>query len=161
MGAYFKIKKESDIIKKTLIRKKNGSPYPTIDDLNLKIFLLKKYLIDNVVETKIIQNGKSIQLEQPFTRGKELFILLEKEMPNNFIKFVKRLKKFYSNTGMLPDLLDNKNILVTENNEIKIIDLWPLFFKERVKNRDLNEQSYKENLKKFNFLKMKAGLDLE
>ncbi|MBU1177382.1 MAG: hypothetical protein ABIG88_02560 [Patescibacteria group bacterium] len=155
MGAYFKCYKKGNVIKKTLIKKKNGSLYPTINDFNGKIYLIKKYLENFIVDTKVNYDGKYIRVEQPLIIGKDIFKFLkdEKRKPKRFNQFSQKLNNLYLKTGILPDLVNNENILVTKDDEIKIIDIWPLFFKKRIEDGDVSEQSYKENLKKFNFLK--------
>ncbi len=158
MGAYFRTYIKGNVIKKTLIRKKNGSPYPDIDDFNEKISLIKKYLGDFVADTKVEYDGKSIRMEQQFIEGEDIFVFLKAKTPRKFTEFVQKINTFYLETGILLDLVNGRNILVTKDHEIKIVDVWPLFFRERVASGDLNEESYNENLQRFISLKTQASL---
>lgn len=153
MGAYFRSYTKGKVVEKTLIRKRNGSLYPAIDNFNAKINLIQKYLGNFVVDTNIGYNEKSIRIEQPFIEGVDIFEFLKKQKPKRFNVFIKKLNILYLKTGILPDLLNKGNILVTKNKEMKIVDVWPLFFKKRVKDGDINKESYEENLQRFNFLR--------
>ncbi len=158
MGAYFKLQKIDNNVIKTLIKEEQGSEYPTLYEFKSKINLLKKYLSNNVVDTHIRQYGHNIEIKQLFIKGEDLFIFLKNKQPQDFIGFVKKLRDLYSKTKILPDLLGRGNILVTKEKKIKIVDVWPLFFEERVKSEDLNAVSYEENIKKFKSLENMAGL---
>lgn len=158
MGAYFKLQKIDNNVIKTLTKKEQGSKYPTVNEFKSKIDLLQKYLSNNVVDTRIGQYEHYIEIKQPFIKGVDLFIFLKNKQPQDFIGFVKKLRNLYSKTKILPDLLGHGNILVTKEKKIKIVDVWPLFFEERVKNEDLNVVSYEENIKKFKSLENMAGL---
>lgn len=153
MGAYFRCYKKYGVIRKTLIHKKNGSSYPSIEDFNEKIGLLRKYLGNFVVDTKIVYDGKFIRLEQPFVSGEDIFKCLKDRKLKGFDRFLQGLNDLYSDTEMLPDLINEDNILVTDGDEIKIVDVWPLFFEQRVKDGDITSQSHQENLDRFYSLK--------
>lgn len=155
MGAYFKCYKKGDFIEKTLLKKKSGSPYPDIDEFTSKIDSLK-YLGDFIAKTEIHYDGKRIRLKQEKVKGEDLFIFLNKHGSSKlqqFSLFLRKLDELYKKTGILPDLLNRRNVLVSRNNKIKIIDVWPLFFEERIKSGDINQESYKENLERFATLK--------
>ena len=153
MGAYFKCHPKAKFVIKTLIKKKGGSPYPSIAEFTKKINLLKKYLGDFIPETEILCDGKHIGVKQAKVEGDDLFHYLKENKPQRFDDFLLGLTNLYKETGMLPDLLNKGNILVTASGEIKIIDIWPLFFEKRVKTSDINKESYEENLGKFGTLK--------
>lgn len=157
MGAYFRVQKNKGIVTKILIKKKNGSPYPSIEDFNKKISLLKKYLGDFIADSSVTFDGKSIRVEQPEIHGEDIFVYLRGKSPARFSQFVQSLDNLYRETEILPDLINDRNILVTKNNQIKVVDIWPLFFRERVESGDLNEQSYRENLERFALFKTKAS----
>lgn len=156
MGSYFRCYQRKKFIIKTLIKKRGGSPYPNSGEFNKKIALLKKYLADFVPKTEINYDGKYIRVKQTKILGEDLFGYLNNnkhEKPKRYFDFVQKLSLLYRKTGILPDLLNKGNILITKNREIKLIDIWPLFFKERVITGDINKESYRENLEKLNFLK--------
>ncbi len=143
--------------------KKGGSPYPNFNDFTEKIKLLKKHLGNFMVDTNIYKENERYHLKQKFVSGKDLDIYLKKSMSKKLKSEVKklsiRLSKIYKETSILPDL-NKGNILVTKNNSIKLVDVWPLFFYERVTQRDLSKKSYFENLEKLEVLKTK-GLEYQ
>ena len=116
-----------------------------------------------MVDTNIYKENERYHLKQKFVSGKDLDIYLKKSMSKKLKSEVKklsiRLSKIYKETSILPDL-NKGNILVTKNNSIKLVDVWPLFFYERVTQRDLSKKSYFENLEKLEVLKTK-GLEYQ
>jgi hypothetical protein len=156
VGAYFRCYREKGLVKKTLIKKVGGSSYPKFEDFSLKMENLKKYLGDFVAETELNYDGKRIRLKQEKVEGEDIFDFLSKQGSSKLKSlkfFLNKLDELYKKTGMLPDFLNKVNILVSVNYEIKIVDVWPLFFEERIKVGDINLESYKENLSKFATLK--------
>lgn len=156
MGAYFKNYNHGNFVEKVLMKKKKGSLYPSFNDFSDKINLLKEYLGDFVVDTEIFRRNNRYYLKQPVIVGIDLFIFL-KNQPQKTNKqiikqFVSCLEKLYKDTGILPDFIGNNNILFTKENKIKLIDVWPLFFHDRVIQKDLNEEGYKKKLNQLKFL---------
>lgn len=155
MGAYFRCYLKGKSYIKTLIKKRGGSLYPSLVEFSERVNLLKKYLRDFMPETEINYDGRYIRIKQDKIIGEDIFDFLKihkEEEIKEFSQFIKGLNNLYQKTSMLPDLLNKRNILITKNKEIKIIDVWPLFFKERKTTGDINEESYKENMDKFKFL---------
>jgi len=150
-GSYFECRRDKVKIYKKLLNKAGGSIYPSTDYFIKKINILRKYLSEFVVETEIYEIDGRIQIIQPIINGVCLYKFLKthKDKPSRFDNFVEQLKRMYLDTKTLPDLLNNGNILVTAKKEIKIVDVWPLFFIDRVNNGDINLESYKENIIRF------------
>ena len=153
MGAYFKCTKRDGIVQKTLIRKEGGSEYPTFEEFSSKIDTLKKYMGDFVLDSRVEYLGNRIRIVQPEFKGSDLFGFLKVKKPKDFDRFLLLMNQMHLEAGMLPDMLNIGNILVNGDGEIKIVDIWPLFFSERIDNGDITAESYKENLQKFDFLK--------
>lgn len=156
MGAYFRIYDRGEYYLKTLVKKQNGSSYPKIAEFQAKFELLKKYLIEFMANSEMVGDGKLIRIKQVKIKGQDIFQYLNNQKnpkPQGFSKFIDQLDLLYSNTQFLPDLLNDGNILVTNQKEIKIVDLWPIFNHERVEIGDLNQESFDANIEKFAYLK--------
>lgn len=157
MGSYFRNYNSGNFIEKVLIKKRVGSPYPDFKDFSDKINLLKKYLGKFIIDTEIFCQNDRYCVKQSIASGVDLFVFLkkypEKVNKQTLKQFIFCLDKLYKDTKILPDLIGYNNIIVTKTNKIKLVDVWPLFFRKRVIDGDLNESSYKENLDQFEFLR--------
>ena len=119
-------------------------------DYQMFVYLLKKYLGNFAIDTEIFCRNDRYYIRQSIVSGVDLFGYLKKH-PEKINKQILRqftfcLDKLYKNTKILPDLVGRNNIFITKTNKIKLVDVWPLFFHKRVIDKDLNKESYRENL---------------
>lgn len=144
-GAYFKCIREGENIYKYLKIIEGGSPLPDEELFIQTHELLKDYLVEQVAV--ISTSTKPFIIEAKYIEnGIDLFSCIDKQQNNQNLKlFASRVKELYEDTGIIPDLIGDNNVLLTNYGNIYLIDTWPVFTRKRVVEGDINEESWDEN----------------